>query len=51
MLDLRHTRPMDFTGKPLASMVYGEADGCRREADLARWLNKAISFARSLSRE
>jgi TfoX/Sxy family transcriptional regulator of competence genes len=47
-LQRRHTRPMDFTGKALASMVYVEADGYRRDADLRSWLDKAVRFARGL---
>jgi TfoX/Sxy family transcriptional regulator of competence genes len=43
-----HTRPMDFTGKPLAGMVYVEPDGWRREAELRNWLGKAVRFARGL---
>jgi TfoX/Sxy family transcriptional regulator of competence genes len=44
-----HTKPMDFTGKPLASMVYVEAAGCRREVDLRRWVDKAMHFAKTLT--
>ena len=47
-LQRRHTRPMDFTGKALASMVYVEAAGCRRDADLRSWLDKAVRFVRAL---
>jgi TfoX/Sxy family transcriptional regulator of competence genes len=43
-----HTRPMDFTGKPLASMVYVEAAGLRQQADLRRWIGVALRFAKSL---
>jgi len=43
-----HTRPMDFTGRPLASLVYVEVEGCRREADLRRWVEQAVRFARRL---
>ena len=44
----RHTAPMDFTGKPLASMVYVDAPGWRDDAELRRWLGKAMRFARTL---
>jgi TfoX/Sxy family transcriptional regulator of competence genes len=46
-----HTKPMDFTGKPLASMVYVEADGCRRGTDLCRWVERALRFAGDLPAE
>ena len=43
-----HTNPMDFTGKPIRSMVYVEPAGCGGDAQLASWMNRAIRFARSL---
>jgi TfoX/Sxy family transcriptional regulator of competence genes len=43
-----HTRPMDFTGRALASMVYVEPAGHRRDADLRAWLARAVRFARAL---
>lgn len=44
-----HTRPMDFTGKPLASMIYVDAAGCRSDGDLRHWVDKAIRFAKTLA--
>jgi hypothetical protein len=43
-----HARPMDFTGRPLRSMVYIAAEGLRDEADLARWVGKARAFVATL---
>jgi len=43
-----HTRPMDFTGKPLKSMVYVAALGIAADADLNRWVGRAVSFAEAL---
>jgi TfoX/Sxy family transcriptional regulator of competence genes len=43
-----HTAPMDFTGKPLASMIYVHAPGTRRQADLRRWLGLALRFVERL---
>ena len=43
-----HTRPMDFTGKPVQSMVYIDPAGCAGDEELASWVNRAIRFARSL---
>lgn len=43
-----HVRPMDFTGKPLASMVYVEAAGCERDADLRAWVERALRFVAEL---
>lgn len=43
-----HTRPMDFTGKPLKSMIYVAAKGIDREAALQAWIERALRFARTL---
>ena len=44
----RHTRPMDFTGKPLKTMVYLAPAGFRSDDDLRSWISRAITFARTL---
>ena len=38
--------PMDFTGKPMKAMVY--VDQVLDDAALARWVDQAAGFARSL---
>jgi TfoX N-terminal domain len=43
-----HARPMDFTGRPLRSMVLIAPDGLRDDADLARWVAKARAFVATL---
>jgi len=43
-----HVRPMDFTGKPLASMVYVGPGGHRNDVDLRGWVERAVRFVRSL---
>jgi hypothetical protein len=40
-----HTRPMDFTGRPMRGMVYVAPDGVATEGDLRRWLARAIDIA------
>ncbi|HKY24539.1 MAG TPA: TfoX/Sxy family protein [Gaiella sp.] len=42
-----HVRPMDFTGRPMAGMVYVSRDGLRGIA-LRRWVERAAAFARTL---
>lgn len=42
-----HVRPMDFTGKPLAGMVYVAPAGLRGVA-LRRWVERASAFVRTL---
>ena len=43
-----HTRPMDFTGKPLSTMVYVEPDGLVRASELQAWVGRALAFAGTL---
>src|SRR5271165_2548891 len=43
-----HTRPMDFTGRPLAGMVYVTPEGLRSSAALAKWVGRGVSFVSSL---
>lgn len=42
-----HTRPMDFTGRPMRSMVYVDPPGLRGRA-LRTWVEKAVAHCRSL---
>ena len=43
-----HTAPMDFTGKPIRSMIYVDPAGFAAEAELRAWLDQAARHARSL---
>ena len=47
-LNERHTRPMDFTGRPMKSMVYVAPAGTHSDKDLSGWLDRALRFARGL---
>jgi TfoX/Sxy family transcriptional regulator of competence genes len=40
-------RPMDFTGRPMRGMVYVAPAGVADDADLARWVRAAATFAES----
>ena len=42
-----HVRPMDFTGKPMAGMVFVASEGLRGAA-LRRWLDRAAAFVGTL---
>jgi hypothetical protein len=39
-----HTRPMDFTGKPMKSMIYVESAGTNADSDLEKWLLLAVGL-------
>src|SRR5713101_8994184 len=43
-----HTRPMDFTGKPLKLMIYVSAIGTDSDQALETWVESALRVARSL---
>jgi TfoX/Sxy family transcriptional regulator of competence genes len=43
-VDRPHVRPMDFTGRPMRSMVYVEPAGLAGEA-LDDWVHAAVAFA------
>ena len=42
-----HSRPMDFTGKPLRSMVYVAHEGFASDADLRGWVLRGVGFAKT----
>lgn len=43
-----HAREMDFTGKPLKGFVYVGSAGVESDDDLAGWVARGVSFAKSL---
>jgi TfoX/Sxy family transcriptional regulator of competence genes len=47
-LDEPHTRPMDFTGRPMKSMVYVAPAGFASEQQLRAWVDRGVVYARSL---
>lgn len=47
-LDKPHTRPMDFTGRPMKSMIYVSQAGVVDERALETWVRRGVAFARTL---
>jgi TfoX/Sxy family transcriptional regulator of competence genes len=43
-----HARPMDFTGRPMKGFIYVGPEGWRSAASLRKWINRGVSFAKSL---
>jgi hypothetical protein len=43
-----HTRPMEFTGKPMKSMIIVDPHGADSDEDLHAWVDSALGFARTL---
>ncbi len=50
-LSRKHTRPMDFTGKPMTGYIYVSEAGYKRKADLERWVSQGIEFVQTLPRK
>jgi TfoX/Sxy family transcriptional regulator of competence genes len=44
----QHTRPMDFTGKSMKSMIYADAAGIDSDLSLETWVRTARQVARAL---
>lgn len=47
-LDEPHTRPMDFTGRPLTGFIYVAPPGVRTDTDLRSWVDRALAFVATL---
>jgi TfoX/Sxy family transcriptional regulator of competence genes len=41
-------RPFDLTGRPMTGWIVVEASGCAEDADLRRWVDRGVAYARSL---
>jgi hypothetical protein len=48
LLNERHVRPMDFTGRPMRGFLYVDPDGIKTGAMLRRWIERATTYAESL---
>jgi TfoX/Sxy family transcriptional regulator of competence genes len=48
ILQRKHARQMDFTGKPLAGMVYVSKEGCKSKSALKKWIDLGLAFTRTL---
>src|SRR5262245_7231484 len=44
-----HTRPMDFTGRPMKSMLYVASEGMASDEQLRSWVHRALAYAGSLA--
>jgi TfoX/Sxy family transcriptional regulator of competence genes len=43
-----HTRPFDFTGRPMKGWIMVGRDGYEADEDLEKWVQKGVDFALSL---
>lgn len=42
-----HSRPMDFTGKPMAGFIYVDENGWSSTKELKGWLEMGLAFAKT----
>lgn len=47
-LKRKHTRPMDFTGKPMRGFLFVAPEGSRTTKMLQSWVDQGVAFASSL---
>ncbi len=47
-LEQPHVRPMDFTGRPMSTMVYVDPEGTADDEGLSDWISRAVAFVRTL---
>ena len=45
LLQKRHVKPMDFTGRPLRGFIYVMPEGLRGQETLRRWLEYGLRYA------
>ena len=48
LLQRRHIKPMDFTGRPLRGFIYVAPAGLKSRNALASWLELGLRYAHSL---
>ncbi|NRA65706.1 MAG: TfoX/Sxy family protein [Pseudobacteriovorax sp.] len=51
ILKLKHTRPMDITGKPMKGLVFIDPEGYKTKAALAKWIERGMSFTKTLPKK
>ena len=49
-LRMAHVREMDFTGKPMKGYVYVAPAGFDSQAELEAWVERCVTFVRTLPR-
>lgn len=47
-LERPHTRPMDFTGRPMRAYVFVGPQGTRDDSSLRSWVAEAVAFVGTL---
>jgi TfoX/Sxy family transcriptional regulator of competence genes len=51
LLEEPHTRPMDFTGRPMRGFLYVDPPGIASEPALKRWIGLGVAYAESKPRK
>jgi TfoX/Sxy family transcriptional regulator of competence genes len=48
VMQVKHTRVFDITGKPMSGWVMVEKPGFESDSDLKTWVNRGVKFALTL---
>ncbi|MEW6155970.1 MAG: TfoX/Sxy family protein [Verrucomicrobiota bacterium] len=48
ILNQPHTKPMDFTGRPMKGFLFVEPSGLASDEQLQRWVSESVQHAQSL---
>ena len=43
-----HVREMDFTGRPMRGFVFVDPGGVAADADLVKWVERTVTFVKTL---
>lgn len=49
-LNKPHSRPMDFTGKPMKGFVYVEPQGCKSGKSLSAWIGLGLDYVSKIKK-
>ena len=50
-LKMPHTKPMDFTGRPMKGFIYVEPKGIEEDGDLEKFINLSQNYVNSLPKK
>ena len=51
VLKLKNARKMDITGTPMKGLVFVNSDGYKTKASLTKWIDRGMSFTKTLQKK
>ena len=43
-----NVRPMDFTRRPMKGFIYVNANGCKSDKDIKKWIDLSLNYVKSI---